>query len=406
MQTNPLHIAMFCIHSCPMGELGAKDTGGMNVYVYELAFELGRRGHHVDIFTRWHDPDDSELMHLSPNVRLIHLKAGDDERMPKLALFHYLDDFIRELEAFQKQHDMRYDLVHSHYWLSGYVGAWAQKEWRAPHVIMFHTLGAIKNRIGASPLEPQLRIRTETKLAQTCDRIIAATPLEKTELSAYYGASSKNIAVIPCGVNPDRFQPIDQKVARRKIGFDNHCKLVLFVGRSDPLKGLDRLLHAIRRLASQRRVELVIVGGDQDQTAENRKIKALSKRLAIDPLVRFAGNIDQKELPFYYSAADVLAIPSLYESFGLVALEALACGTPVAATRVGGMDAIIRDDQCGCIVPDASPLRIADGIQTCLERPRLNGQAANAIRAVSLKYTWSCVADMIIQQYGDMLGSR
>lgn len=377
----------------------------MNVYVYELAFELGRRGHHVDIFTRFHDPDDSELMHLGPNVRLIHLKAGADEQMPKLALFHYLDDFIRELEAFQKERNIRYDLVHSHYWLSGYVGAWAQKQWRAPHVIMFHTLAAMKNRIGTSPLEPQLRIRTETQLARTCDRIIAATPLEKEGLIECYGARPSNIAVIPCGVNPDRFHPIDQGVARQKIGFDNHCKLVLFVGRSDPLKGLDRLLHAIRRLASQRRVELVIVGGDQDQTAENRKIKALSQQLAIVPLVRFAGNIDQKELPFYYSAADVLAIPSLYESFGLVALEALACGTPVAATRVGGMDAILRDDQCGCIVPDASPPRIADGIQACLERPRLNGQAVNAIRAAALKYAWRGVADMITQEYEDLIGS-
>jgi len=404
MPIDTFNIAMFCIHSCPIGELGTKDTGGMNVYVRELAGELGRRGHHVDIYTRYHDPRDKQLIRLSKNVRLIHLKAGKNGQMPKLAMFPYLDDFIDELEKFQKHHGLCYDLIHSHYWLSGQVGAWAQHFWKIPHVIMFHTLGKIKNLTGVSLPEPKLRINTEKQLVQSCHRTIAATLTEKEHLIQHYNALPETVAVAPCGVNLNLFRPIDKTTARQKIGFDNHCKLVLYVGRSDPLKGLDRLLEAIKLLASgwqpdAGRLKLVIIGGDVEDMAEKQKTDNLCKRLAIDHIVTFIGSVDQQKLPFYYSAADVLAAPSHYESFGLVALESLACGTPVVATRVGAIDTIIKKKQSGYIVPEASPPLIAEGIKACLNSPESPVQTAEAIRATVLKFGWNRVADAIIAEY-------
>ncbi len=403
MPINTLHIAMFCIHSCPIGELGTKDTGGMNVYVRELAGELGRRGHRVDIYTRFHDHHDKQLIRLGKNVRLIHLKAGKNGQMSKLALFPYLDDFICELEKFQKHHGLCYDLVHSHYWLSGHVGAWAQNCWKIPHVTMFHTLGKIKNLTGVSLPEPKLRINTEKQLVQSCHRIIAATEKEKSNLIQHYDAFPETVAVVPCGVNLSLFRPIDKATARLKIGFDNHCKLVLYVGRSDPLKGLDRLLSAIKQLASHGCLKLVIIGGDVEHTAEKQKMNDLCKRLAIDHIVTFIGSVDQQKLPFYYSAADVLAAPSHYESFGLAALESLACGTPVVATRVGAIETIIKEKQSGYIVPEASPPLIAEGIKACLNAPVSPVQTAEAIRATVLKFGWNRVADAMIAEYCDLI---
>jgi len=372
----------------------------MNVYVCELACELGQCGHYVDIYTRVHDPDDQQQIRLAKNVRLIHLKAGKIGPIPKLALFRYLDEFIGELEKFQKRHNLCYDIIHSHYWLSGYVGARVQNIWKIPHVSMFHTLGKIKNLTGVLPPEPSLRINTERQLAQSCDRIIAATLTEKEELLQYYGALPETVAVVPCGVNPDRFRPVDTAAARQKIGLDMQSELVLYVGRFDPLKGLDHLLSAIKQLVSvMPRLKLAVIGGDGEHTEERQNIHALCRRLAIEPVVAFIGSVDQQDLPFYYSAADVLAVPSHYESFGLVALESLACGTPVVATRVGAINAIIKEGQSGYIIPEASPPLIAAGIQACLSSSPKQIQTAEEIRKTVLKFAWNHVTDAIMAEY-------
>jgi len=203
-----LRMALISAHSCPVGNLGGKDTGGMNVYVRELAHELGKQGHLVDVYTRVHDPKDPQIIDIGPNARLIHLKAGELEDSHKLVVYAYLPDFACNLEDFRKDNDLRYDLIYSHYWLSGWAGRLLQRWWKVPHFTMFHTLGAVKNALGIGEDEPELRTEVEKCLTRDCHRIIASTEREKEQLISCYGATPSRIGVVPCGVNLDLFQPM------------------------------------------------------------------------------------------------------------------------------------------------------------------------------------------------------
>ena len=333
MEIEKLRIAMLSVHSSPIGELGTKNTGGMSVYIRETAQELGNRGHLVDIYTRLNGSGQKQIAHLYDNVRLIHLKAGNNGQMNKLALYGHLDDFFKELEKFRDRESVDYDLIHSHYWLSGRVGSWAQERWKVPHVFMFHTVGAVKNSTVGSEKEPELRTAIEKNLARKCDRILVATDKERGHLVQHYGACPETIGVVPCGVNLNLFRPLDKIAARKQLGFAQDETVVLFVGRFAPLKGIDRLLEAMAHLKHHQRLRLVIVGGDGNNAPESQRLQGLSRGLSIQDSVTFVGRIEQSMLPPYYSAADVLVVPSHYESFGLVALESLASGTPVVATQ-------------------------------------------------------------------------
>jgi len=405
-EAEKLRIAMLSIHSCPIGELGTKDTGGMNVYIRELAREVGSRGHRVDIYTRIHDPKDSQIIELDENVRLIHLKAGDDREIPKLAIYPHLTDFFLALEDFREGEGLQYDLVHSHYWLSGLVGKRAQERWHVPHFVMFHTLGVVKNYTGVGEEEPELRIDTEKQLVKTCDRIIAATEREKEELMGYYDALPETIEVIPCGVNLDLFRPVDKATARQELGLDQEEGIVLYVGRFATLKGIDRLLAAMAYLQQDQGIRLIIIGGDGHDQPEDRELRGLSEELGIQDAVTFAGRIEQEELPPYYSAADLFVLPSYHESFGLVVLESLACGTPVVATKVGAMESIVREGETGYVMPDNAPRSLADKIGAFLLEPQTEVGSAGSIRTSVVKYSWSNIADAMIEGYETMLRDR
>jgi len=400
--SDQLKIAMLSVHSCPVGKLGSKDTGGMSVYIRELARELGKRGHSVDIYTRTHDPAEEQIVQLGDNARVIHLEAGEVEPIDKLAVYSHLEDFACALEDFRASNGLRYDLIHSHYWLSGWVGRRIQRWWDVPHVIMFHTLGAIKNAIGVGEYEPALRIMAERELVSDCQRIIAATEKGKEELVSYYGASPEKISVIPCGVNLELFRHIDKESARRSLGLNGH-KILLFVGRIDPLKGIDRLLTALPRLDTRQNLKLLVIGGDEDSKPEVERLQRLSQRLHIQDAVTFAGIVEQKELPLYYSAADVCVIPSYYESFGLVALESLACGTPIVATKVGCVESVVNQGQNGCMVVDNAPLRLADGIAELLAKQDARTKSTDSIRASVNRFGWSNIAEAIIPEYRALL---
>jgi D-inositol-3-phosphate glycosyltransferase len=392
---------MLSVHSSPVGELGAKDTGGMSVYVREVARQLGRRGHFVDIFTRLNDSEQKQLVQLNENVRLIHLRAGDAGQMSKLALYPHLDEFFKELESFRNRESLDYDLIHSHYYLSGRVGNWARVRWRVPHVFMFHTVGAVKNITVGSEKEPELRLAIEKQLASNCDRILVATDEERGHLIQHYGTSPEAIGVVPCGVSLDLFRPMNQAKARRQLGFRHDESIVLFVGRFAPVKGVDRLLEAIAHLQHHQRLRLVIVGGDGNDAPELRGFRRLAGKLSIQDSVTFAGRIEQTKLPTYYSAADVLAVPSHYESFGLVALESLASGTPVVATKVGAMESILREGETGHVVNNGSPRLLAKGIEKIISNS--HGPSPQEIRASVTKYGWSNVASAIIDEYEAVL---
>ncbi len=400
-----MKIAMLSAHSCPVGNPGAKDTGGMSTYIRELAGELDKQGHLVDVYTRVHDPRDPQIVSLGQQARLIHVKAGEDKTINKLAVFSYLPDFACNTESFRKQEGLRYDLVFSHYWLSGWVGEYLQRWWHVPHITMFHTVGAVKNTIGIGEDEPQLRLETERDLAQNCHHIIAPTEKEKADLIRHYGAPPERIGVVPCGVNLELFRPQDKEAARQQLGLTDD-KVILSAGRIEPLKGIDQLLKAMPYLPNGGSLRLIIIGGDSHSQPEMTRLRKLSRDLNIENSVTFLGLVKYEQMPLFYSAADVCVMPSYYESFGLVALESLACGTPVVTTDVGDMKSIIRQGETGYVVAENSPGQLADKITRLLLRPRPDIEAITANRASVSRFSWSNIAEMIVREFRSVLSAN
>ena len=402
MPINQLKVAMLSAHSCPVGKLGTKDTGGMSVYIRELACELGKQGHLVDVYTRVHDPKDHQIYQLSQNARLIHLRAGEDEEIHKLAVYSHLPDFACNLESFRKYNNLQYDLIFSHYWLSALAGAYLQQRWHVPHITMFHTLGAVKDAIKEGTYlaldedELGLRIETERGLVQKCHHIIAPTVKEKEALIRHYDASSEKISVVPCGVNLEQFKVLDKTRARQYLGFSND-KIILFVGRIDPLKGIDKLIKALPYLRNIQGLRLLVIGGGEHSQHEIEQLRKLACNLKIQKSVTFLDLVRHEQLPYFYSAADVCVVPSYYESFGLVALESLACGTPVVATDVGDFKSIIRQGETGYVVVDNAPHHLADKIALLLSRPSADIESAQLIRATVSKFSWANVAEAIVR---------
>ncbi len=392
-----MKIAIISAHSCPVGDLGTRDTGGMSVYIRELARELGRKGHTVDIYTRVHDPADARIEELAENVRLIHLKAGREAKIQKMDVYFSLPEFTFNLENFWMENGLNYDIVFSHYWMSALVGKYLWETKRIPYITMYHTLGAVKNAIGIGEGEPELRLVSERETVQDCQRIIVATEQEKEDLVCYYEARAEKIGVVPCGVNMELFRPINKADARRKLGLGDE-KILLFVGRIDPLKGIDKLISTLTLLKNQGKMKLVVVGGDENSREDLEGLKRQAAELNIQDLVDFRGLVKQEQLPYFYSAADVCVVPSYYESFGLVPLESLACGTPVVATDVGDLKHIIKQGETGCIVTDNSPEKLAEGITSVLLKPSSDIESKPAIRASVSQWAWSNIAEKVVAE--------
>ena len=404
MKDDCLRIAMLSIHSDPIGELGTKDTGGMSVYIRELARELGNREHRVDIYTRMLKAADRSIIRLHDNVRLIHLGIPNGGGLSKLAIYPHLPKFFRALEEFRLAENLSYDLIHSHYWLSGRLGGWAQTLWKRPHVTTFHTLGEVKNQADINASEPLFRVAAEKKIVQTCHRILALTPRERESLTKLYDATAKKIGVVPCGVNLDLFYPQPKANARRELGFDPDDNILLYVGRFESVKGLNALLEAMTYLGDCQRLRLVIVGGDDNGSPEYRAIARTMRELGVAERVNFTGRIDHDHLPVYYAAADALVLPSYSESFGMVGLEALACGRPVVTTPVGAVDSLVRNAQAGCVVPDHSSQSLAAGIRSTISDPSI--PTADRIRKSVLDYSWSNIASAVISEYERTIGKQ
>ena len=412
----PRRIAMLSVHTCPLAALGGKETGGMNVYVRELSRELGARGLMVDIFTRSQDATRDHIVHPWPNVRVIHLPAGPEEPYSKNLVYPHLPEFLSGMERLAEKEGITYDVLHSHYWLSGWVAREFSRRHSVPTVHMFHTLGKMKDTVARNPGEKETntRIEVEGQLVSSLDRLIAATPLDKQQTVDLYGAQPERIRVIPLGVDPEMFHPIPRAEARHAIGLDlpGLCQLVLFVGRLDPLKGLDTLVRAMCKL-SDLEPELVkgsclaVIGGDADEESdvleeELECLDKLKKEVGLDDLVIFLGSRAQDTLAQYYSAAEVVVVPSQYESFGLVALEAMACGTPVIASRVGGLLHTVEDNVTGLLVPAGDPDALADKLRQVLLDADLRAKLGANARERALTYTWPNVAKRITEVYKEL----
>ncbi len=409
-------IAMLSVHTCPLATLGGKETGGMNVYVRDLSRELSRRGVYVDVYTRSQDPAIPRVStSLAERGRVIHIKAGPEKPYNKNRVYNHLDEFVAGVRAQTNADDVTYDIVYSHYWLSGIAAKHLREQWDIPFLQMFHTLAEMKNRVAQSDAErePVHRSNCEGELMTWADRLVAATPLEKNQMSWLYGASPEKISVVPPGVDLERFRPLDKKEARLEIGIPAHHKLILFVGRIQPLKGIDVLMKALARIKRQDPhllddVCVSLIGGAPQpdaeiEQAEFDRLETLRSELGIGDLITFLGAKDQDKLVYYYAAAEMVVMPSHYESFGMVALEAMACATPIIASDVGGLSFSIEDGFNGYLVPGRNPEALADKIRMLLKYPVLRDQFGEQARTWVARYSWVDVAAEILDVFDDTL---
>lgn len=385
-----MRIAQISAHTSPLAPPGGTTTGGMNVYVLELSRELARLGYEIDIFTR-RDGEQARVEELAPNLRLIRIDAGPATPIDKEAIVGYLPDFVRNMRSFIDTEGLRYDAIHSHYWQSGWVGTLLARELGIPQVVMFHTLGEVKNRARISEQEPKRRIRHERTIVRRATAIVTASTHERFLLEQYYGADPERIHTIPCGIDTDRFRPIDRAASRRQLGLPEDRPIVIWVGRLERLKGIDILLGALAQLES-RQFTLLIVGGDEGASVLRAELEAQAREAGITANIRFTGPIPHDELPVYYSAADVCAVPSYYESFGLAAVEAMACGIPVVASRVGGLISTVSDGVSGYLIPWRCPEPFAEKLEVLFGNPELRANFGRAARESVKRFRWETVA--------------
>jgi D-inositol-3-phosphate glycosyltransferase len=394
------NIAVVSVHTSPLSRPGTRDSGGMNVYIRELSRQLCNRAHTMDVFTRRTDPDSPQVIEIDERTRVIQIEAGPPDA-PKDALRHHLPEFRCGVLRFQEEHDRAYDLVHSHYWLSGWVGQALKARWNVPHVTMFHTLGEAKNRAHPDEREPDYRIEGERLVAQGADRVICASDGERRLLIDRYGVSPQRAVQVPCGVDVDHFQPMRQSVARKELGLPNDELLALYVGRIEPLKGIDILIRAAAE--TDARFRLLVVGGDGKDEPRKAQLKALASELGIADRVTFHDAVPHGRLPLHYNAADVCIVPSYYESFGLVALEAMACGVPVIASRVGGLVETVRDGQTGYLVPWRCPEPFAERLELVLGNEPLRRSLGRMARLNVERFRWSEVATQVESVYHSLV---
>lgn len=402
----PLRLAVLSFHTSPLAPLGGRESGGMNVYVREVSTELARDGVAVDVFTRRTDPLQPEVLTMAPGVRLVHIDAGAPERLEKEELQALAGAFARGVAACARAEGVTYDLLHSHYWLAVEAGTVLKREWGVPHVAMFHTLAEVKLLARASEREPRARRDAERRLVHEVDRIVAATEHERRLLDQVYGVPRDRVEVIPLGVDRERFRPRAQLDARIALGIDPRAQVLLAVGRIEPLKGLDILIESLAQMPGRERLQLLIVGGDERAEREIGRLRAVARAAGVDALVRFVGSVPHEEIGTYYNAADVVVVPSFYESFGLVATEAMASGVPVVASRVGGLTSTVADGRSGYLIPWRCPGPFAEKIDLLLEnRPLREALGAAAARSME-RYEWSAVASGLTGLYASLLRER
>ncbi|MHB1356233.1 MAG: glycosyltransferase [Anaerolineae bacterium] len=408
-------IAMLSVHTSPLAPLGGKETGGMNVYIREACHALARRGWQIDIYTRaQHEGPQIIFDQPAPGCRTIHIVAGPCSPIDRRQVFGYLPEFVAGMRAFCDLDGVEYALFHSHYWLSGWVANILRREWSIPLVHMFHTLGRMKDSTTQTPehREAGNRAQVEQDIMGYADRIVAATPLDRMQMLNMYQLQQSKIVVIPCGVNLELFHPIAQVQAREAIHVPVDKRMILFVGRLDPVKGLSYLLRALCDLREinpclSKNLCLAIIGGDRESHLQSLVddmdcITRMKQQYEPDDMVVFYGAQSQEMLPGYYSASDVCVMPSLYESFGMVALEAMACGIPVIASKVGGLTFTVRDGETGFLVPERNPKALAEKLNLVLSDECLRQRLGHRAAQVALGYSWDIVADQLEALYAEL----
>jgi D-inositol-3-phosphate glycosyltransferase len=401
-------IAVISMHTSPTASLGKNGNGGLNVYVREVCTAFSERGIATDIFTRRQSPEDPAVEFLAPLSRVIYLPAG--RSLDKYSLYSEVPAFAAGIRAFAEREHIQYDLLYSHYWLSGEVACLLRPETGAGWAHIAHTLGLVKNRTLASGAraEPALRIRIEGEVAQQADLLIASTADEADDLVRSYKADPAHVYVVAPGIDLNTFQPLDRSEARRKIGYASG-PLLLFVGRLERLKGVDVAIKALALLRDRAHedLRLIVLGEDvrDGEESEKERLKAVASSLGVRDRVDFLGSVAHHELPYFYAAADALVMPSYSESFGLVALEAQACGRPVVASGVSGLRSVVRDEVSGYLIDDHDPAIYAERIGRLLADPELAQQMGRRGRLLAQRFSWTRTADRLEELFEKVIES-
>lgn len=406
-------VAMISVHTSPLAQPGTGDAGGLNVYVVESARELAARGVEVEIFTRRTATDLPDAVEMLPGVTVRHVDAGPYEGLVKEDLPGQLCAFaagmMREIARVPAGH---YDVAHSHYWLSGQVGWLVAERWQVPLVHTMHTMARVKNRqLAADDVpEPPGREIGEAQVVEIADRLVANTDQEAAELVEYYDADLQRVVVVPPGVDLDRFAPGDRSAARARVGLREDALVLLFVGRIQPLKAPDVLVRAAAQILEQRpelrdRLVVAVLGGASGRglSAPDR-LQRLGEELGVGDVLHLSAPVSRSELADWYRAADLVAVPSYTESFGLVAVEAQASGAVVLAAQVGGLPTAVGD--AGVLVPDHDPTTWAEAMLRIIDDPDLAADLRGRARRHAEGFGWSDTVDRLLDVYEDAVAEH
>lgn len=408
-------IALISEHASPLAVLGGQDCGGQNVYVGHVAKNLAALGYEVDVFTRRDSRDVSTVVPWSRGVRIVHLAAGPAKFVPKEEMLPFMGDFTRCLLEFCTRSRLRYDLIHANFWMSGLVAADVKGAIGTPFVITFHALGRVRRQHQrAADRFPDERFAIEDRIVAEADAIVAECPQDEEDLICLYNADPTRIRVVPCGFEKSELWPIRKSVARTALGFEVNEPLLLQLGRMVPRKGVDNVIRGLAALRDRHGINarLIVVGGEADvpdprKTPEIGRLEGVAEEAGVSEAVTFVGRRRGHFLRYYYSAADLFISTPWYEPFGITPVEAMACGTPVIGSNVGGIKFTVRDGETGYLVPPNDPAALAERIAHLYGHPQLMKVfRAQAIRRANDLFTWQAVTRALAQLYEDALARR
>lgn len=413
----PMRIAFISEHASPIARLGGADAGGQNVYVDELSRQLGKLGCQVDVFTRRDSRDLSEVVNWAPGVRVVHLPAGPARFCPKDNIWPFMPALRDSLLRFSQREELHYDVVHGHFWMSGWVATELRRLQGTPVVQLFHATGKTKQRYqGSADTSPCERIKVELEIVRKADRIIAQCPNEFQEFINDYHTPPEKISLIPAAVNIRSFRPVERAQARRKIGLPTRGKVIAYIGRLLPRKDIRNVVRAVEQLvrhyamnSPEEPLTLLVVGGETEDadpraTPEIGALQDLASELGIAEHMYCTGKRQPEELRYYYSASDVMVTTPWYEPFGLTPLEAMACGRPVIGSAVGGIPSTVVDGQTGFLVPSRDPSALAARLRDILTNDALRDRMGEAARhRVEQEFTWPITATRTLDLYDTLI---
>jgi len=414
-----MRIAFLTDFADPLAPIGGQQAGGVNTYIYELARSLSRIGIKVDVFTRWDSTKSSQTVRFAERAKVVRIKAGPRHFLSKNSFGAIMPEYIEHFLEYCREKKMKYDLIHSHYYFAGWAGIQVKNIFQIPLVHSYHALGLTKREVlRDSDPSPTDRIQVEKEILEAADEIIASSPQDKMTLIEGYGFGGNKISIIPAGVNLHRFSPLDRSKARLKLGIASDRKVIVFAGNMNKNKGAEVLIRSVREIKRRwsklsTALEVYLLTGDPRKSRRKEKdeadlrhhLKTLIKDLRLADVIRLDHSVTREKLHYYYGAANVVVMPSFYESFGMVATEAMATGTPVVASDVGGLKWTIQDGINGFHAKPGDAKDFAIKIAGILQNPDLEDRLSkNAVIYARNNFDWDKIAKKILSQYERLTG--